>query len=102
MPPRKPTSLIQPCVQRLLENLELFEELDDALVGVTLVLDDLACLALLGGRHVGDLLTGAAPADRVCGHTQVCDLDLVDRLILVRHYPLEGGIASLDDTGRHP
>ncbi len=48
-----------------------------------------------------DLLAGTGPADLVGGETEVGHLDLVDRLVLRRHDPLEGGVAGLDDTGSH-
>src|SRR4051812_24046701 len=66
----------------LLQNFQLLEELDDALVGLALVFDDLARLARLGGRHVVDGLAGARPADVVVGQSEVGDLDLVDGLVL--------------------
>src|SRR5581483_9971966 len=83
------------------DDLELLEEGDDALVGVALVLDLLAGLALLGLADLGDLLAGPAPADLPGVEPEVGDLDLVDRLVLGRHDPLEGRVARLDDAGRH-
>src|SRR5947209_886403 len=80
-------------------DFELFEELDDALVGVALVLDDLPRLALLGRRDVDDFLAGATPPDGVVGNAEVGHLDLVDRLVLGRHDPLEGGVSGLDHAG---
>src|SRR5438477_11862528 len=70
-------------------DLQLLEELDDALVGVALVLDDLARLALLGGGDLDDLLPGADPPDLVGSQPEVADRELVDRLVLGRHDPLE-------------
>src|SRR5579883_991067 len=48
---------------RRLDDLELLEEVDHALVSVPFVDDDLAGAARLGVGHVGDLLAGAAGAD---------------------------------------
>src|SRR5207248_11411595 len=44
-------------------HLQLFEELDDALVAFAVVFDDLAGLALLGGLHRRDFLTRSGRTD---------------------------------------
>src|SRR5919201_4673054 len=80
-------------IRRLLDDLELLEEGDDALVGVALVLDLLARLTLRGRLDRGDLLAGALPPDVVLRQAEVGHLRLVDGLVLGRHDPLEGGVA---------
>src|SRR3954452_17033619 len=81
------------------DDLERFEERDDALVRLAVVLDLLPRLARRGRRDLGDLLAGAGPADAVGGEAQVGRGHLVDLLVLRRHDPLERGVAGLDHTG---
>src|SRR5687768_15603944 len=76
----------------LLDDLELLEELDDALVSIALVDDDLAGLALFGRGHVGDLLAGAGLPDLAGVEAEVGDLQLLDRLALGGHDPLEARV----------
>ena len=72
---------------------------DDLVEGLAVVLDDLAGLA--GGRVLDgdDLLAGAGRADLGGVEAEVGDRQLVDRLGLGRHDPLEGGVAGLDHAG---
>src|SRR2546421_8462742 len=85
----------------LLDDLQLFEEGDDPLVGVTFVLDLLARLPLGCSFDRFDLLPGALPADLILRQAKVAHFRLVDRLVLGRHDPLERGIARLDHAGGH-
>ena len=68
---------------------------------LAVVFDDLAGLAGGGVLDGDDLLAGAGPADLAGVDAEVGDLQLVDRLRLGRHDPLEGRVAGLDDTGGH-
>src|SRR5262245_29897362 len=83
------------------EDLELVEQVDDALERLAVVLDLLTGLALRRGRDRGDLLTGARPADRTRVEPEVARGDGVDGLVLRRHDPLERRVARLDDPGGH-
>src|SRR4051812_49453517 len=76
------------------DHLQLVEERNDLLVGIALVDDLLAGLALFGGGDVGDLLGDGEVADAL----EVAHLELLDGLALGRHDPLEGRVAGLDDA----
>src|SRR3954463_3350804 len=60
------------------DHLQLLEELDDALVGVALVFDDLARLALFGGLDRGDLLAGSGPSHLPGVEAELGDGELLD------------------------
>ena len=57
------TQTVPTPMARSLEDLEFFEEGDDALMAVAGVGDDLAGLAGRDGGHLDDLLASAGPAD---------------------------------------
>src|SRR3954447_17272303 len=80
------------------DDLQLLEERNDLLVAGAVVFDDLAGLTLLGRRDGDDLLARAGEADGAGVDAEVGDLDLVDRLGLRRHDPLERRVAGLDDA----
>ena len=93
--------LVESHDQCLLENLEIVEEGDDALVGVALVLDDFAGLTSGGVGDRNDFLTGAGPTDRTGVDAKTTEVELVDRLGLGRHDALERRVAGLDHTSGH-
>src|SRR5262249_24329106 len=89
------------CSIRISDDLQLLEELDDALIRLAVVLDLLAGLALVRGADVHDLLPRTGPADLPRVEPEVGHGHLVDGLVLRRHDPLERRVAGFDHTGGH-
>src|SRR4029453_2924918 len=83
------------------DDLEVLEEGDDLGVALAVVLDDLP--GLTGRRlvHSHDVLTGAGRAHGGGVDAQVGQRQLIDRLGLGGHDPLEARVAGLHDAGRH-
>ena len=81
----------------------LSRNVDDLLEArFAVVLDDLAGLAGLGAAATSTI-SWPAPAQPTCAgvEAEVGDGDLVDRLGLGGHDPLERGVAGLDHAGGH-
>src|SRR3954454_9146210 len=95
------TQILERVMTGLLDDLEVVEIGDDLLEAGAVVLDDLAGLAGRSGGDAGDLLAGAGPADRRSVEAEIGDGELVDRLALGGHDPLERRVARLDHTGGH-
>src|SRR3954463_8664957 len=58
------------------DDLQVLEERDDLGVSLSVVFNDLAGLASLGLRHIGDLLPGGVPPDRA--HPEIRGSDGLD------------------------
>src|ERR1700735_4022007 len=70
---------------RSLQDLQLLEELDDALIAVTLVDHDLAGRSGLGVGDIGDLLAGAGGAHLTAVEAEIGHGQRLHRLRLCRH-----------------
>src|SRR5690242_4161941 len=80
------------------DELQALEETDDLLGAGAVVLELLAGLARRCLLDVRDLLPRTRPTDVRGVESEVARGDLVDRLALRRHDPLERRVARLDDT----
>src|SRR5437660_458705 len=77
-----------------LDDLRLGEDLDDAIDGRAVVLDDRARLASLGVGDAFDRLSGFAPLD-----SEVTQSDLFDLLGASGHDAFQRGVPRLGDAG---
>src|SRR3954447_14216118 len=95
------TQIFESVMMGLLDDLEIVEIGHDLLEAGAVVLDDLAGLARRSGSDAGDLLAGTGPADGGGVDAEIGDGDLVDRLALGRHDPLERRVPRPHPAGRH-